>query len=173
MLQAYSQLSRVLRHRDLTVPELHRRIRKQGLAINLKSLYRLAKEDLPLARLDLRVAGAICQECRIPLSELVAFEGPPTTFRNLAPERQRKLDKLMSKNSAGKLTTREEEELRALVQAAEDLSRGCTRRTQVQGCPRTWIRRKRLDGYARGGTDTRTPSEEPCSIRIGGPHGAR
>jgi hypothetical protein len=65
MVQAYSQLKHVLSTRKMTVPELYRRITQHGMQVNLKSLYRLSHEHQPLERLDLRVAGAICQVCDV------------------------------------------------------------------------------------------------------------
>jgi hypothetical protein len=69
-MQAYSRLKRVLDERKLTVPELLRRIKRAGMKVNLKSLYRLSNEHQPVEHLDLRVAGAICWVCDVPLSEL-------------------------------------------------------------------------------------------------------
>ena len=67
MVQAFSQLKRVLGERRLSVPQLQRRLEEHGLTVNLKSLYRLAKDDQPLERLNLRVAGMICQVCDLSL----------------------------------------------------------------------------------------------------------
>jgi Cro/C1-type HTH DNA-binding domain len=74
MVQVFSRLKRVLGEHGMSVPELRRRLERQGLSVNLKSLYRLVKEDEPLERLNLRVAGMICQVCDVPLSRLIAFE---------------------------------------------------------------------------------------------------
>ena len=41
MTQAYSRLKRLLGERNITVPELQKRIQQRGLHVNLKSLYRL------------------------------------------------------------------------------------------------------------------------------------
>ena len=57
MVQAFSRLRDVLGERGISVPELRRRLEQQGLSVNLKSLYRLVKDDRPLERLNLRVAG--------------------------------------------------------------------------------------------------------------------
>jgi hypothetical protein len=53
VVQAFSRLKRVLGERRMTVPDLHRRVQAEGVRINLKSLYRLSKQDQPLERLDL------------------------------------------------------------------------------------------------------------------------
>lgn len=122
MVQAYSRLKRVLDARKMTVPELHRRIERDGLSVNLKSLYRLSKEHQTLERLDLRVAGAICQVCEVPLSELITFETSKRRLQRFSPARQKRLDVLMTKNNEGQLTKTEFEELQALVREAEDLT---------------------------------------------------
>lgn len=121
MVQAYSRLKQVLRKRQMTVPELHRLLKQGGMSVNLKSLYRLNQEHQPVERLDMRVAGAICQLCKVPLSDLVTFE-TTTRLQRFSSVKQRRLDTLMSKNTEGKLTTSEAEELRALVQEAEEMA---------------------------------------------------
>jgi hypothetical protein len=121
MVQAYSRLKRVLTDQNMTVPELHRRMQEQGLRINLKSLYRLGNDRQPLQRLDLRVAGAICQLFDLPLSELIAFEAPKRKLRRLSAAKQKRLDALMDQNNEGRLTNSEQRELAALVRDAEEV----------------------------------------------------
>jgi hypothetical protein len=116
----------------MSVPELHRRMRKQGLRINLKSLYRLNKDQQPLERLDLRVAGAICQIFDLPLSELIAFESPRTKLRRLAARKQKRLDTLMGRSNEGLLTSAEKQELRSLVREAEEIMLDNARRLAGQ-----------------------------------------
>lgn len=122
MTRAYSQLKRVLDAQRMTIPELHKRIAQSGVRINLKSLYRLSKEHQPVERLDMRVAGAICQVCRVPLSELIAFEAPQRRLQRFSGTIQKRLDMLMDKNNEGQLTVAETEELRTLVQRAEEIT---------------------------------------------------
>ena len=121
MVHAYSRLKRVLDEQNMTVPELHRRLLQQGLRINVKSLYRLGKDRQPLQRLDLRVAGAICQVFDLPLSELITFEAPRRQLRRLSAAKQKRLDALMSKSNDGTLSKAEGQELRALVREAEEI----------------------------------------------------
>jgi hypothetical protein len=121
MVQAYSLLKRVLNEQNMTVPELHRHMLEQGLSINLKSLYRLSNDRQPLQRLDLRVAGAICQVLALPLSELIAFESPKRKLRRLASGKQKRLDSLMARSNEGRLTGAEAQELRGLVREAEEI----------------------------------------------------
>jgi hypothetical protein len=119
---AYSRLKRVLSEQKITVPELHRRLAEKGLRVNLKSLYRLSNEHQPLERLDLRVAGAICEVCKVPLGDLITFEAFGENLRRLEVNKQKRLDVLMAKNNDGLLTTLEREELQALVREVEELS---------------------------------------------------
>jgi Cro/C1-type HTH DNA-binding domain len=121
MVQAFSHLKRVLAERNMTVLKLHRHLLRKGLRVNLKSLYRLSNDRQPLQRLDLRVAGAICQVFALPLSELIVFESPRKKLRRLAAWKQKRLDTLMAQNNEGALTDAEEQELRALVREAEDI----------------------------------------------------
>ncbi len=122
MLQAYSRLKQVLSRQQLTIPELLRRIEQHGLHVNPKSLYRLSNEHQPLQRLDLRIAGAICQVCDVSLSDLVDFESEAKTLSQLSAAKQRRLDTLMARNNEGKLTAAEERELRELVDEAETIT---------------------------------------------------
>jgi len=121
-LSAYSRLKRLLKQQQLSVPELHRRLRSGGFRVNIKSLYHLSDEDQPVQRLDMRVAGAICQVCDVPLSEWIVFEQDEGRLRTLASDRQERLDLLMAKNSAGELSEAERNELQTLVREAEELT---------------------------------------------------
>jgi hypothetical protein len=105
MVHAFSRLKRVLNEQNMTVPGLHRRLLGQGLRVNVKSLYRLSNDRQPLQRLDLRVAGAICQVFALPLSELISFEAPQRKLRRLAAGKQKRLDALMARSNDGSLTS--------------------------------------------------------------------
>jgi hypothetical protein len=122
MLHAYSRLKQLLSEQKLTIPELHRQIQEQGLSVNRKSLYRLSNDRQPVERLDLRVAGVICEVCRVPLSELIAFEARRPRLRRFAVAKQKRLDFLMTKNNDGRLTRTEQAELEGLVREAEQLT---------------------------------------------------
>jgi hypothetical protein len=122
MKQAYSQLKQVLGKRQMSVPELRRRIEQNGMAVNLKSLYRLSKTDEPLEKLDLRIAGVICEICRVPLSELIVFETKKTRIEHFPGNKQRRLEALMAKNNEGRLIASERVELQSLVNEAEELT---------------------------------------------------
>jgi hypothetical protein len=122
MLHAYSRLKQVLAEQELTVSELYRRIQDQGLRVNLKSLYRLGNDRQRVERLDLRVAGIICQVCRVPLSDLISFDPPRARLRRFPANKQKRLDLLMARNNDGRLTRTEQRELQALVREAEELT---------------------------------------------------
>ena len=79
-------------------------------------------EDQPLERLNLRVAGMICEVCDIPLSELIAFELAEVRLRRLPPSKQKRLDALMETSNQGRLTASERKELQVLVRDAEEIA---------------------------------------------------
>jgi len=120
-MHAYSCLKRLLKQQEISVPELHRRIRTQGLSVNLKSLYRLNDDTQPVDRLDMRVAGAICSVFSVRLSDWIIFQEDPLKLQALTSLKQARLDILMGKNNQGELTSSEHEELLALVREAEEI----------------------------------------------------
>jgi hypothetical protein len=121
-MNAYSRLKHLLTRQRLSIPELHRRIRGQGLEINIKSLYRLSDEHQPLGRLDMRVAGAVCQVCAVSLADWIVFEEDNGNLRTLSAAQQARLDLLMARNNAGPMTEAERSELQALVREAEEIT---------------------------------------------------
>lgn len=118
---AYSRLRIVLAERNLSVFQLHRRLGAAGWPVNIKSLYRLTS-DTPLQKVDLRVAGAICQECGVGIGDLITFQRPVAQLQRLEPKKQARLDELMSKNNEGKLTTAEKRQFEALADEAHRVS---------------------------------------------------
>lgn len=121
-MTAYSHLNCILDRQALSVPELHRRLLARGFRINVKSLYRLNNSNQPLERLDMRVAGAICQVCTVPLSEWIVFEEESKNLHTLSAEKQARLDVLMTGNNEGLLTAAERDELQALVREAQEIT---------------------------------------------------
>lgn len=123
-MAAFSRLKRVLEQRCWSVAELHRRIRGTGQQINLKSRYRLTDAEQAVERLDLRVAGAICQVCEVPLSDWIVFEGQqePEYLHTLRREQQARLDVLMAQHNNGALTPPEHRELEQLVRETGELT---------------------------------------------------
>lgn len=122
MLQAYSRLDQLLNQHKMSIPELQKRIEQRGVHVNLKSLYRLNKRHQPLQRLDLRVAGAICQEFEVSLADLIDFQKENNQLANLPIDKQQRLEELMAKNNEGCLTSTQSEELRDLVHEAEQVT---------------------------------------------------
>lgn len=122
MIVAYSRLPKILAQRRLSVPELHRRLEQQDQGVNIKSLYRLNDARQPLTRLDLRVAGAICQLCDVTLADLVDFSGQGAKLAKLAADKQDRLDALMDKNNQGKLRRKEQRELEDLVRETQEIT---------------------------------------------------
>jgi hypothetical protein len=122
MIVAYSRLQKILEERRLSVPELHRRLQQQDQRVNIKSLYRLNDAHQPLARLDLRVAGAICQLCDVTLADLVDFSGQEAKLATLAADKQDRLDRLMDKNNQGKLSGKEQGQLQKLVRETQEIT---------------------------------------------------
>ena len=121
-MNAYSRLNRLLKAQRLSVQELHRRILSLGIIVNIKSLYRLSDEDRPVDRLDMRVAGAICQACTVALSDWIAFEDEQGSMRSMISYKQNKLEQMMNKNNNGLLTDVEFTEFQILVREAEEIS---------------------------------------------------
>jgi hypothetical protein len=119
---AYSRLKGILKQQRMSIPELNRRIRASGMEVNVKSLYRLSREDHPLERLDMRVAGAICQACSVPLSDWIVFERESDPLRSLPADKQARLDRLMILNNSGQISPAERAELRTLVLEAEEIT---------------------------------------------------
>lgn len=121
-MNAYSRLNRLLKAQRLSVQELHRRILSLGINVNIKSLYRLSDENRSIDRLDMRVAGAICQACTVALSEWIAFEDELSSMRSMALYKQKKLEHMMNQNNNSLLTEVEFSEFQILVREAEEIS---------------------------------------------------
>ncbi len=121
-MNAYSRLNRLLKAQRLSVQELHRRIISLGISVNIKSLYRLSDENRSIDRLDMRVAGAICQACTVALSEWIAFEDEQGSMRSMALYKQKKLEHMMNQNNNSLLTDVEFAEFQILVREAEEIS---------------------------------------------------
>ena len=129
MVEAYSRLKFLLEERSLSRAELRRRVTAQERAFNVKTLYRLADPDRPIERVDLRIVGAICRLLGVGLGDLIVFAEPArTALRTLPESKQQRLDALMERHNEGRLAATELEELRALVEEAEEIARSNARR---------------------------------------------
>jgi hypothetical protein len=122
MIVAYSRLQKILDEKRLSVAELHRRLQQQNQGVNIKSLYRLNDAQQPLTRLDLRVAGAICQLCDVTLADLVDFSGQGAKLAKLTADKQKRLDTLMDTNNQGKLSRKQQRELQDLVRETQEIT---------------------------------------------------
>jgi DNA-binding Xre family transcriptional regulator len=106
---------------NVTVFDLHRRLKAADFPVNIKSLYRLASEA-PIQKIDLRIAAAICRACDVELGELITLEKPRTRLRRLHAGTQARLDALMTKNNDGKLTASEEKTFEQLAKRVHRIS---------------------------------------------------
>ncbi len=111
----------MLAERNLTVFQLHRQLDSAGLPVNIKSLYRLTADE-PLQKVDLRVAGAVCQACDVEIGDLITFQKPRAQLQRLEPKAQARLDELMDKNNDGQLNGREKKEFAVLAEEAHRVS---------------------------------------------------
>jgi hypothetical protein len=102
-------------------------MKEKGVHANLKSLYRLANPQQRIERLDLRLAGVICQTFDVQLSDLISFQPPAAQLRSLTRAKQRRLEHLMDENNEGTISPAGFEELTALVREAEELTLSNTR----------------------------------------------
>ena len=66
-------LGSILARRNVSVLALRRELAETGLAVNIKSLYRLAN-DTPVQKIDLHIAAAVCKVCDVGLDDLISFQ---------------------------------------------------------------------------------------------------
>jgi len=121
-LRAYSRLGKILADRKMSVADLGRRLGRRGARLNPKTLYRLSDPTVPIERLDMAVAGEVCEVLQVDLSELVSFEAARPSLERLTVSQQRRLDALLERQSQGALGDRERRELAHLVDEAERLT---------------------------------------------------
>jgi hypothetical protein len=122
MQQAYSRLKQILHKRRWTLAELRKRLEKTGVRPGARALARLDDDATPLERLDLRLAGAICDVCEVPLSGLIVFHNADDGFRRLSATKQKRLDWLLDGNREGTLSRAEHNELHKLVRETEEMT---------------------------------------------------
>lgn len=118
---AWSNLKLILAQRNLSVLDLHKKLQKRGVAVNVKSLYRLA-EPQPLWKIDTRIVNAICQTFGLELGDLIQLDKPTKHLQRMGAEKQERLDALMEKNNEGELTKAERAELTRLVEESQRIS---------------------------------------------------
>jgi DNA-binding Xre family transcriptional regulator len=114
-------LGSILARQNMSVLALQRKLMATGLTVNIKSLYRLASE-MPVQKVDLHIAAAVCKVCAVSLNDLISFQRPKAQFRRLDNKTQSRLDALMAKNNERQLTVAERKEFGALADRAHQMS---------------------------------------------------
>ncbi len=118
---AYSTFLDFLAKHHLTVSEAHQRLLRRGFKFDKKTLYRLASRA-PIQTINAPVVGAVCEEFKIGLNELLTWERPKPKLHRIDSKTQARLDELMAKNTEGMLTAPEKKELASLGETVERLS---------------------------------------------------
>lgn len=119
--EAYSMLGLILAQQNVSVLGLQRKLAQLGMAVNIKSLYRLVS-DLPMQKIDLHIAAAVCKVCNVELGDLIRFQKPKAQLHRLDDKAQARLDALMDKNNEGRLTSAERKEFGVLADRAHRIS---------------------------------------------------
>lgn len=118
---AYSTLPDLLLQWKLSVTEVHRRLRARGFRFDIKTLYRLASHE-PIQTINAPVVGAVCEEFKIGLDDLLVWQKPKQKLHRIDHKMQARLDELMTKNTEGTLSGKEKKEFAALGETVERLS---------------------------------------------------
>src|SRR5260221_2914458 len=100
--QAWSTLRTFLAEKNLTVVDLHEKLREQGFEVNKKSLYRLAASH-PIQKIDTAIARAVCEALDLGLEDLIQFQKPRFELQRLNRRSAKELHRLMDTNNQGKL----------------------------------------------------------------------
>ncbi len=81
-IAVYPRLGDVLDAKNVTVPELKRRIEERfDLSVDLETLYSLSLDDEPIRHVDIRVAEAVAAVLDVPLDDLFACRMAPIPSR--------------------------------------------------------------------------------------------
>jgi DNA-binding Xre family transcriptional regulator len=119
--QAWSTLRTLLAEKNLTVVDLHEKLREQGFDVNKKSLYRLATSR-PVQKIDTAIAGAVCEALDVGLEDLIRFQKPRFELQRLNQRSEKELDRLMDKNNEGKLTEKEQARFKTLLDEVQKIT---------------------------------------------------
>ena len=114
---AHSRLRSVLSERQMNVPDLGRKLRDEGVRVNIKTLYQLAQESRSLGRVDVQLVESICHVLDVPLTDIIDIR--PVRLQRFAAEKQQRLDALMELSNTGQLLPAQRTELGELVYEAE------------------------------------------------------
>jgi DNA-binding Xre family transcriptional regulator len=118
---AWSTLRTLLAEKNLTVVDLHEKLREQGFDVNNKSLYRLTTSR-SVQKIDTAIARAICQALNVGLEDLIVFQKPKFELQRLDRRSQKQLDRLIDKNNEGKLTEKERAKFKALLDEVQKIT---------------------------------------------------
>jgi DNA-binding Xre family transcriptional regulator len=119
--QAWSTLGTLLAEKNLTVVDLHEKLREQGFEVNKKSLYRLATSQ-PVQKIDTAIARAVCEALNVGLEDLIQFQKPRLELQRLNRRSEKELDRLMDNNNEGKLTEKQRARLKTLLDEVEKIT---------------------------------------------------
>jgi DNA-binding Xre family transcriptional regulator len=119
--EAWSTLRTLLAEKNLTVADLHEKLREQGFEVNRKSLYRLATSH-PIQKIDTAIARAICEALDVGLEDLIQFQKPRLELQRLNRRSEKELDILMDKNNEGKLTAKEQARFKTLLDEVQKIT---------------------------------------------------
>jgi DNA-binding Xre family transcriptional regulator len=118
---AWSTLRTLLAERNLTVLDLHEKVRSQGFEVNKKSLYRLAASR-PIHKVDMDIARAVCEALGIELGDLIQWQEPRLVLRRLDRKSEKELDRLMDKNNQAKLREKERSRFEELLRQVQEIA---------------------------------------------------
>ena len=145
---AYSTFPDLLAQLKLTVTDVHERLCARGLKFDKKTLYRLASHE-PLQTINAPVVGAVCEEFKIGLGELLVWERPSPKLHKIDAKTQARLNDLMGKNNEGTITAAERNELSTLGETVERLSLENARLLSRHAGPRSRERAARHTALTR------------------------
>lgn len=145
---AYSTFPDLLAELNLTVTDVHQRLLARGLKFDKKTLYRLASHE-PLQTINAPVVGAVCEEFKIGLGDLLVWERPAPKLHKIDGKTQVRLEFLMAKNNEGTITTAERKELGTLGETMERLSLENARLLARHAGPRSRQRAARRTALTR------------------------
>ncbi len=119
-IAVYPRLDDVLDAKNVTVPELKRRIEERfDLSVDLETLYSLSLDDEPIQHVDIRVTKAVAAVLDVPLDDLFGMSNGADPFEEEEPildawDSQRMTD-LFDLQGRTRLSKAERKELAELV----------------------------------------------------------
>jgi len=119
--QAWSTLRTLLAEKNLTVVDLHGKLRKRRFEVNKKSLYRLATSR-PVQKIDTAIARAVYESLDVGLEDLIQFQKPRFELQRLNRRSEKELDRLMDKNNEGKLTAKDRARFKTLLDEVQKIT---------------------------------------------------